>query len=265
MLVIAHRGNNKEALENSPSAYERAVECGATRIELDVQLTRDGHAVINHDDFLMHTTGKGLYCSRLERKELASLKLKNGDPIPFLDEVVERFLPSIELNIEIKGNNPDLAEATLRVLRSNRHRDRVIISSFCREPLMFMREHAPDLARACLVGDDELKWPHLSQMAPLNFMHDVGATILHPRYNQVSESMMDQAKARGWKVYTWATMVGEEEDRTATWTILKSLGVDGHCTNYPREMIAWLKENERYEQHIQRLLSTPQDKPGPRP
>ncbi len=57
MLVIAHRGANKEALENSWTAFAKAIDAGATRIELDVQLSRDGHAVIMHDDHMLRTTG----------------------------------------------------------------------------------------------------------------------------------------------------------------------------------------------------------------
>ncbi len=178
MLVIAHRGNNKEALENSRDAYEKAIACGARRIELDVQLTRDGHAVINHDDSLFHTTGKHLYCSQLDRKQLSAIQLHNGEALPFLDEVIERFLPRIELNIEIKGNNPRLASATSKVLKGNPYREKLIISCFSPEPLLYMRDHDSDLKRACLVGDDAVPWPFFSHLSILNFMHMVSATII---------------------------------------------------------------------------------------
>lgn len=256
MLVIAHRGNNKEELENSISAYERAIECGAHRIELDVQLTRDGHAVINHDDFLMHTTGKNLHCSKLDRADFANIRLKNGEPVPFLDDVVERLLGRIELNIEIKGPRVALAKATAKVLKGHRNRDKVIISSFCKDPLLYLKEHESDLQRACLVGNDEWEWPYFSHASALIFMQEVAATILHPRFDQVNEGMMDQARNRGWKVFTWATMIGEDSSREQTWTVLKSLGVDGHCTNFPRELTQWLKESEIYERRIRELFQT---------
>ncbi len=258
MQVIAHRGNNKEALENSFTAYDLAVDCGAVRIELDVQMTRDGHPVINHDDHLGHTTGQNLSCSQLDRADFHRVQLLNGESVPFLDQVLERYLPKIELNIEIKGNRRDSAEAVVRLLKQNHYRERVIVSSFCPEPLLCMMEKASDIKRACLVGDDELPWPFFSHMAPLNFMTMVNASILHPRFTQVSESMMDQARARRWKVYTWATMVGEDSSKEAHWVYLKSLGVDGHCTNYPREMILWLQESESYERKFNNLVTSTQ-------
>lgn len=254
MQIIAHRGSNKEHLENSVSAYEAAVECGAHRIELDIQLSRDGQPFINHDDHLMHTTGKDLYCSAMDSAELRQISLLNSERLPELATVVERFLPRIELNIELKGNDPRSAQATLDVLKNSKYRDKVIVSCFFPEPLRYMRDHAPDIQRACLVGDDEIHWPFFSHMACLNFMRDVDAHILHPRMEMVGANLMDQAQHRGWKVYSWSTMVGENVAAQESWTTLKSLGVHGHCTNYPREMKQWLKEIDEHEQRARKLF-----------
>jgi glycerophosphoryl diester phosphodiesterase len=250
MLVIAHRGNNKEAFENSVTAYEKSVESGAHRIELDVMLTRDGHAVINHDNHLMHATGKNLYCSHLHRGEFKGLLQRNGDAVPFLDEVVERFLGRIELNIEIKGNNPASAAAVSAIVKKHPLREKIIVSCFNPEPLKYMREHCPDIRRACLTGDDDLPWPFFSHLAILNFMRDTGSTIVHPRMGQVSEAFMDQCRARGWQVFTWAPMIGEDVARESWWNMLRTFGVDGHCTNYPREFSHWLEREERFDQEI---------------
>lgn len=255
MLVIAHRGNNKEEFENSFSAYEKSVSCGAHRIELDVLLTKDGHAVINHDDHLMHSTGKNLYCSELTRKEFSHLQLQNGDPVPFLDEVVERFLDRIQLNIEIKGNNPESARAVRDIVGKHRLVDKIVVSSFCPEPLIYLRDYCPNIARACLTGDDELPWPNFAHLAVLNFMHMTSSNIVHPRMSQLSEQFMDQSRSRGWKVYTWSPMIGEDQDRESWWTMLKSLEVDGHCTNYPKEFILWQKNEAAADQRSQQLLN----------
>ena len=260
MLVIAHRGNNKEAFENSFSAFDRSVDCGAKRIELDVVLSRDGHAVINHDDHLMHTTGRSLYCSQLTRTEISSLKLLNGEPVPFLDEVVERFLNRIELNVEIKGNNPAAARAVGQVIGRHHSRDKVIVSSFFPEGLIYMRDHHPDIQRACLTGDDNLPWPHFAHLAIVNFMAMTSAQIVHPRMGQVSAEFMDQCKSRGWKVFTWAPMIGEDHSREAWWTYLKTMEVDGHCTNFPRELIRWLSVQKQLDDRATRLLTLGQHK-----
>ena len=55
------------------AAFQRAVEMGATFIETDLQLTRDGRLVVMHDDRVERTTkGSGLV-SALTLEELRKL------------------------------------------------------------------------------------------------------------------------------------------------------------------------------------------------
>ncbi len=51
-LIFAHRGANKEAAENTRSAFDKALEYSIDGIETDVQLSRDEVAVLWHDRFL---------------------------------------------------------------------------------------------------------------------------------------------------------------------------------------------------------------------
>ncbi len=49
MLVLAHRGANRLAPENTVAAMARAVELGADGVELDVHRSADGQLVVRHD------------------------------------------------------------------------------------------------------------------------------------------------------------------------------------------------------------------------
>ena len=51
-LIFAHRGANKEAAENTRSAFDKALAYPIDGIETDVQLSRDEVAVLWHDRFL---------------------------------------------------------------------------------------------------------------------------------------------------------------------------------------------------------------------
>src|SRR6185437_12449389 len=49
-LVIAHRGaSSAERPENTPAAFERAIELGADYVELDVHADAAGRLVVTHD------------------------------------------------------------------------------------------------------------------------------------------------------------------------------------------------------------------------
>jgi glycerophosphoryl diester phosphodiesterase len=249
MLVIAHRGANREAVENSFAAFEAAVDGGAVRIELDVQLSQDGHAVINHDDQLERTTGRYGLISEMTRAELERWRLVNGEPVPFLDQVVERFLPRIELNIEIKGASEVLAEVVCDIVDGHERRDAVLVSCFNWEPLVWIYRHRSHIRRACLWSyADTFSWPHFANLAPQVFLDRCGTNVLHPYTELVTPNLMDQAAARGWRVYAWAALAGEERDREGLWASLKTMGLHGLCTNYPRQLKRWLEDAALDEQ-----------------
>ncbi len=51
-LIFSHRGASLEAAENTPDAFDKALAYAVDGIETDVQLTRDGIAILWHDRFL---------------------------------------------------------------------------------------------------------------------------------------------------------------------------------------------------------------------
>ena len=60
VLNIAHRGASGKFPENTLPAFAAAIEAGAQMCELDAQLTRDGTAVVIHDETVDRTTnGRG--------------------------------------------------------------------------------------------------------------------------------------------------------------------------------------------------------------
>ena len=250
MIVIGHRGANREALENSWSAFEAAIDGGATRLELDVQLSRDGQPVVMHDDSLLKTCHHDALISELDLAEILAIRLANGELIPLLDEVVEKLLPRVELNIEIKGARTDLASCVAQRVGKHPLREKVIVSCFHIEPLEWFRDHCDSIQRACLLAADHWNWPRFASHSPLNFLHLVNAHILHPEINLIDENFMDQAQSREVEVFTWASMMGEEKDREGIWAVLKTFQVDGHCTNYPRQLTRWLQEADEDERRF---------------
>jgi glycerophosphoryl diester phosphodiesterase len=255
MIVIGHRGANKEALENSWTAYDLAIQGGATRLELDVHMTKDGHVVVNHDLTLLKTTGKNLWVQNLTRDEINQVKLKNGESIPFLDEVLDRLLKRVEINIEIKGNSVELASAVASIVKAHKDYERIIVSCFSAEPLVYFADHMPDVARACLWGDWP-RWPFFSMHSPLVMMNTCRASIFHPVTYWVDENLMDQAQARGWKVFPYVEMVGEDYDKEGLWAEMYALGVDGLCTNYPREFRTWLDQIQHDQKNLSDIVTS---------
>ena len=94
---VAHRGlrrddyNDTLLCENSLNAVEGAIECGATHLELDGHMTKDGHLVIMHDDDLYRTTSctQHLKIPNLTLDEVRQYKLLDGQKIPVVEDVFD--------------------------------------------------------------------------------------------------------------------------------------------------------------------------------
>ncbi|MGB1723474.1 MAG: glycerophosphodiester phosphodiesterase [Ilumatobacteraceae bacterium] len=93
--VIAHRGANRRARENTLEAFQAAVALGSDGIELDVRRTVDAALVIHHDAQL--PDGRVIRESR--RDELP-------DWLPELHSALDACAPAM-VNIEIKNSEGD--------------------------------------------------------------------------------------------------------------------------------------------------------------
>ena len=90
-FIVAHRGDWRNAPENSIAAYQICIDAGFDAIEIDVQETKDGNLAIIHDLTLERTTnGKGNVAA-YTMDELKSFKLKTGHGYPTTE-----IIPSID-------------------------------------------------------------------------------------------------------------------------------------------------------------------------
>lgn len=110
VLVVVHRGDWRNAPENSIKAIENTIKMGADMVEIDIQKTKDGHLVLMHDKTLNRTTnGKGNVAD-FTLEEIKKLHLKSGigiethHKIPTLEEAMLVAKDRIFVNID-KGYN----------------------------------------------------------------------------------------------------------------------------------------------------------------
>lgn len=130
--LLAHRGLSQHKAgidENSIRAFEQALEFGATHIESDVHATKDGVAVLFHDDDLERVARLPLKISELTFSQLQEIRLANGSNVPSLREVLEHF-PNLRLNLDVKAETG--CAATAEVINQLGAHDRVLVSSFSR-------------------------------------------------------------------------------------------------------------------------------------
>ncbi|RZK64114.1 glycerophosphodiester phosphodiesterase family protein [Pedobacter sp. Leaf41] len=110
ILVVAHRGDWRNAPENSLHALLNSIDRGFDMMELDVKMTKDSQMVVMHDNTIDRTTnGKGKV-SDFTLEEIRKFKLRNGlgrvtaNPIPTFKELMRVAKNKILINVD-KGND----------------------------------------------------------------------------------------------------------------------------------------------------------------
>ena len=106
ILVASHRGDWRNACENSLEAIENAIKMGVDIVEVDLARTKDGQLILMHDSKLDRTTtGKGLI-SEHTLAEIKNLRLRNGCHIktiykvPTLEEALLVAKGRVMLNLD---------------------------------------------------------------------------------------------------------------------------------------------------------------------
>ena len=101
MEIIAHRGGNFNNGENTLKAIKGALKGNADGIEIDLRAVGE-NIIALHDETVNRTTnGNGHYKS-FSTDSIRSLRCKNGDKIPMLQEILNIRQPIKELILELK-------------------------------------------------------------------------------------------------------------------------------------------------------------------
>ncbi|MED1863560.1 glycerophosphodiester phosphodiesterase [Fictibacillus nanhaiensis] len=191
--IFAHRGSSKDCPENTMAAFQKAFKDGADGIELDVQLSKDGVAVIIHDEKVDRTTnGKG-YVVDYTYDELSQLdacswfsKKFNKESVPSLQQFLEWITPlPMLLNIELKNNIVEyngLEEKVLQLLQHYGMMDRTVISSFNHYSLVKIRRLNKYVQTAPLYSSGLFE--------PWEYVKAVCSQSAHPNYKSLHPYIM---------------------------------------------------------------------------
>ena len=139
--IYGHRGAPAEFPENTLAGFRRAKELGVYGIELDVHLSKDGVAVVCHDETLDRTTNATGAISDFTVAELREVDAGKGEYVPTLLEVLELVGDSLHVDIEVKANAAGAA-----VLEDVKKVDglRWLVSSFDWDVLRYVRSQDAD-------------------------------------------------------------------------------------------------------------------------
>jgi len=251
--IIAHRGANKRAPQNTLPAFEKAIEMGTDGFETDVHLSKDGVPVICHN-YTIDETSNGT--GEIEKMTLEQLKSYDfgsyfdpkfkGTTLPTLDEFLDLAVDKNLkiLNIELKpekdtARRETLVRKTLEAVEARGLSDILLISSFSPEILEYIKQVDPNCKTAFLYPAGYVR-AHLAFIPPFSLMSKLKCHAAHPHKLCIRADFVKKAHEKGLEVNVWT--IDESEDIRA----MIEAGVDGIITDCPDRVHQILNEMNGY-------------------
>ncbi len=241
-LVFAHRGGCALGPENTVAAFDRGLAAGADGLELDVQLSADGVAVVCHDATLDRTTsGRGPVGAQTAA-ELAAVDAgchftdgrgsypfrDRGVGVPALREVLRRY-PGIPIIVEMKVDSAAMGLALVEDVRAAGAADWVCAAGYGQQAIDAVRAALPRLATSASHPEARLAvyrslagWP-VGRAAYGTYQVPERAGLIRV----VSRRFVRHAHRAGLRVQVWTVDEEADMERLLDW------GVDGLISNRP--------------------------------
>jgi len=124
--VLAHRGGSAFT-ENTLEAFRASEQAGVFSIETDVRTTKDGVAILFHDEDLLRVAGVDKKISETNHEEIRAIQLTGGGKIPTLVDALQA-LPLMRFNLDIKDQ--ESVQSAADAIELTKSHQRVLVSSF---------------------------------------------------------------------------------------------------------------------------------------
>lgn len=237
--VFAHRGANREAAENTRSAFDRALGYAVDGMETDIQLSRDEVAVLWHDRFLDKLGLPGKHIDDFDYAQLQAMNFAahfaaacKPEGVMSLQEFLSAYRTRCRLLLEIKNREweaPSRHQAKVRQtlkLAGAVSGDRILVSSFDLGSVIYAFQTEPQLPLVLNLEPEQGADFARAVLAEHPFLYGLCVHI-----STLNEAMAEVVRGRGKHVAVY-TCNSEEEIGHAL-----GLGVDILISDVPQKAL----------------------------
>ena len=244
-LPLAHRALHNRAdrcPENSPAAIRTAVAAGYG-IEIDVQGTQDGQAVVFHDEWLERLTDATGFVKDHTAAELGRIPLRDADDtIPTLPQVLAMVAGRVPLLIEIKDQTDRMAQTDGRLEAAVVHAldgyaGPVAVMSLNPHAVANMARLAPQIPRGLTTAAyDHAGWAPLppdrcDELRKIADYDQVGACFISHEAADLARPRVAELKAKGAAILTWTIRSAQQETKARD--IADNITFEGYLAALP--------------------------------
>jgi len=238
-LIIAHRGESRDAPENTLGAICLAWERGARAVEIDVRRSTDGEVVVIHDADLRRVgrsrlTVAAATSAALRGVDVGTWKHRRwaGERVPLLADVLATVPPNGRLFVEIK-TDPGIVPGLVRVMAACPLAPRqVLFMSFDRDTMAAVARALP-AHEACLLLTARQLFGGDGVAGAVATARALGCTSIDVQtHRRVGRAVVEAVHAADLGLYVWTV------NRVSTARRLAAAGIDGITT----DRCAWMRE-----------------------
>lgn len=238
-LIFAHRGANREAAENTRSAFERALTYPIDGIETDIQLSRDAVPVLWHDRFLIKLRHPAKHIDDFDFHELQEMNFAahfsataKPEGIMRLSDFLHDYRTRTRLLLEIKNRDwearsrhENKVRQTLELVGTVAD-DRIMVSSFNLDSLVYAQQFRPGFPLVYNFEEEQTLQDAQQALAAYPFLHGLCLPI-----SSLNASMVKLLRDAGKNIAVYTCNSDEE--------IIKALalGVDILISDVPQKAL----------------------------
>ena len=244
VYVVAHRGAHKGIPENTLAAYEKAIDFGVDFVEIDVRATKDGHFVSIHNDtvdaYVVDGTSGKVRDFTLEALRALDIGSRvgpqwKGQKIPTFEEILDLCKGRCGIYLDLK----DAPVGPLVEAVKQRAMEHDVLWYADRHEIMELKKRCPE----CIAMPDPGPEENLPRL-----IEELKPRVIAAVWRHFSKTFVDTCHAAG------AIVIVDEGGR-GYWEQALEWHVDGIQTNYPEELIRFLKTRKHAERKRSRSLS----------
>jgi glycerophosphoryl diester phosphodiesterase len=228
-LPVAHRALHDKSLgrpENSRAAIEAAIDAGYA-IEIDLQLSSDGKAMVFHDETLDRLTARTGPIAALTANELGRITLRDAAPgpqagIPTFAEILAMVAGQVPLLVELKDQTGAMtaSDGALEVACArdlDGYKGDIAVMSFNPSMVAHMARLAPLVARGLTTSAyDPLDWAPLPRetcdcLRAIPDYDALGASFISHEWRYLDMARVRDLARAGADVLCWTIRSPEAE------------------------------------------------------
>jgi glycerophosphoryl diester phosphodiesterase len=254
-LIFAHRGANKEAAENTRSAFDKALAYPIDGIETDVQLSRDEVAVLWHDRFMGKLGHPSKHIDdydyvQLQAMNFAAYFSSSAKPegIMSLQEFLDAYRKRCRLLLEIKNREWEFTvrhqikvRQTLDMTREMdgelsgaSNSDAIMASSFNLESLIYANQYRPEFPLVYNFETDQTFADAQRVLAEQSFLHGLCLPIA-----SLDEAMVKLLRDNGKSIAVYTCNSDAEINKALEW------GVDILISDVPQKALMRRSQHQK--------------------